>query len=77
MNDLDRRLREAIEARSLAMSLEEARKLAGYVGRLPTALEFHLFDTMWSEHCSYKSSRPQLRKLPVSASRYQRSQSWP
>jgi phosphoribosylformylglycinamidine synthase II len=67
MNDLDSGLKEAIGSRGLAMSLEEARRLAGYVGRMPTALEFHLFDTMWSEHCSYKSSKAQLRKLPVSA----------
>ncbi len=67
MDDLDAKLREAINRRNLAMSLDEARKLAGYVGRMPTPLELHLFDTMWSEHCSYKSSKPQLRKLPTSA----------
>jgi phosphoribosylformylglycinamidine synthase II len=67
MDDLDTKLREAISSRNLAMSLDEARKLAGYVGRMPTPLELHLFDTMWSEHCSYKSSKPQLRKLPTSA----------
>jgi hypothetical protein len=59
-------LRRIIEERSLSMTLDEAAKLAEYVDRLPTPLEFHLFDTMWSEHCSYKSSRPVLRNLPVS-----------
>ncbi len=50
------------------MSPEEAERLAGYVGRMPTPLELHLFDTMWSEHCSYKSSRPVLGLLPTAAS---------
>ncbi len=61
-------LKEAIRHRSLAMTLEEAEKLAGYVGRMPTPLELHLFDTMWSEHCSYKSSRSVLKLLPTHAS---------
>jgi len=67
MQTLDQQLSEAIRKRSLAMSLDEAQRLAGFVGRMPTPLEFHLFDTMWSEHCSYKSSKPQLRKLPTRA----------
>ncbi|MCK4806882.1 MAG: phosphoribosylformylglycinamidine synthase, partial [Candidatus Aegiribacteria sp.] len=61
-------LKEAIRHRSLAMTLEEAEKLAGYVGRMPTPLELHLFDTMWSEHCSYKSSKSLLKLLPTHAS---------
>ncbi len=61
-------LKEAISNRRLAMTLEEAEKLAGYVGRMPTPLELHLFDTMWSEHCSYKSSRSVLKLLPTHAS---------
>lgn len=61
-------LKEAIRHRNLAMTLEEAEKLAGYVGRMPTPLELHLFDTMWSEHCSYKSSRSVLKLLPTDAS---------
>jgi len=60
-------LKEAISARNLAMTVEEAEKLAGYVNRMPTPLEFHLFDTMWSEHCSYKSSKPVLKLLPTDA----------
>jgi phosphoribosylformylglycinamidine synthase II len=31
---------------------------------MPTPVELHLFDTMWSEHCSYKSSRKLLSGLP-------------
>ncbi len=63
--DLSEELKDAIRRRNLAMKPEEAEKLAGYVGRMPTPLEFHLFDTMWSEHCSYKSSREYLKQLPT------------
>ncbi len=50
----------------LHFTLEEARSLARLLGRDPTLLEAHLFNTMWSEHCSYKSSKPLLRKhLPT------------
>lgn len=47
------------------MSIDEAMVVAGYVGRMPTPLELHLFDTMWSEHCSYKSSKKLLSILPA------------
>jgi len=56
----------AIEAHGLGFTVEEARDLARLLGRDPTVLEAHLFNTMWSEHCSYKSSRPLLKKyLPT------------
>lgn len=64
---LEDRLKDSIKKRSLAMSLQEAQKLAGFVGRMPTPLELHLFDTMWSEHCSYKSSKTVLKNLPTQA----------
>ncbi len=35
--------------------------MASLLGRDPTLTEMTLFDTMWSEHCSYKSSRPHLK----------------
>ena len=35
-------------------------------GRDPNDLELAMFSVMWSEHCSYKSSRPLLRTLPTS-----------
>jgi phosphoribosylformylglycinamidine synthase len=34
-------------------------------GRLPNDLELAMFSVMWSEHCSYKSSKPLLRTLPT------------
>jgi phosphoribosylformylglycinamidine synthase subunit PurL len=35
------------------------------LGREPNGLELAMFSVMWSEHCSYKSSRPLLRTLPT------------
>ena len=37
------------------------------MGRLPNLLELGIFSVMWSEHCSYKSSRIHLAKLPTTA----------
>ena len=49
----------------LALSLEDLREIAGKLGRDPGIIEVHAFDAQWSEHCSYKSSRPLLRQLPT------------
>ncbi len=38
-------------------------------GREPTYTELGIFSVMWSEHCSYKSSRVHLKKLPTKSSR--------
>lgn len=67
MQDLTDRLAAELKARRLSMTIEEAYKVSSFVGRMPTPLELHLFDTMWSEHCSYKSSRKHLATLPKSA----------
>jgi phosphoribosylformylglycinamidine synthase len=48
------------------LSPDEARSLIKLLGREPTLAEAHLFNIMWSEHCSYKSSRALLQKyLPT------------
>lgn len=39
------------------------------MGREPNGLELALFGVMWSEHCSYKNSRPVLKKLPTAGPR--------
>jgi phosphoribosylformylglycinamidine synthase len=65
----DAALREALSALGLALSLTEARRVAELLGHDPTETELTLFDTMWSEHCSYKSSRGVLERfLPTKAS---------
>ncbi len=46
---------------------EEYQKILKLLGREPNLVELGIFSAMWSEHCSYKSSRPHLRKFPTSA----------
>lgn len=58
------------ELASLGLTLtpDEARQVAALLGRDPTVVEANIFNTMWSEHCSYKSSRSVLGKyLPTKA----------
>ena len=47
---------------------EEYAKIKALMEREPNDLELSLFGVMWSEHCSYKNSRAQLRKFPVTGS---------
>ena len=46
------------------LSEEEYRNILEILGREPNLVELGIFSAMWSEHCSYKSSRVHLRKLP-------------
>ena len=48
---------------------EEYDRILGILGREPSATELGIFSVMWSEHCSYKSSRLHLRKLPTQGPR--------
>jgi phosphoribosylformylglycinamidine synthase II len=47
------------------LSSDEYRLLAAVLGREPSLTELGIFSVMWSEHCSYKSSRVWLKKLPT------------
>src|SRR5438309_669599 len=47
------------------LSAEEYGKIFTILGRAPNLTELGLFSVMWSEHCSYKSSRVFLKKLPT------------
>jgi len=58
----DSELREVLAEQALNLKLSEARRTAELLGRDPTLTELTLFNTMWSEHCSYKSSRSLLKK---------------
>jgi len=49
------------------LSAEEYRRIRELLGRTPTIEELGVFAVMWSEHCSYKSSKRHLRKLPTEA----------
>jgi phosphoribosylformylglycinamidine synthase len=44
---------------------EEYDKIVSLLGREPSYTELGIFSVMWSEHCSYKSSRIHLKKLPT------------
>ncbi|MDP6946058.1 MAG: hypothetical protein QF464_18055, partial [Myxococcota bacterium] len=48
---------------------EEYSRLLEVLGRTPTLTELGIFSAMWSEHCSYKSSRLHLAKLPTEGPR--------
>jgi phosphoribosylformylglycinamidine synthase len=51
--------------RSLGLTDEEAAEIRRILGRDPNHLELAMYAVMWSEHCSYKSSRLHLRRLPT------------
>jgi phosphoribosylformylglycinamidine synthase subunit PurL len=51
------------------LSPEEYRKITDLLGRQPTITELGIFSVMWSEHCSYKSSRVHLKRLPTRSRR--------
>src|SRR6187200_933649 len=48
---------------------DEYKKILEILGREPNLTELGMFSVMWSEHCSYKSSRVHLRKLPTTGPR--------
>ena len=45
---------------------EEYKKICDLLKRVPNLTELGIFSAMWNEHCSYKSSRLHLKKLPTS-----------
>jgi phosphoribosylformylglycinamidine synthase len=49
------------------LSEEEYQRILKALGREPNLVELGIFSVMWSEHCSYKSSRVHLKKLPTEA----------
>jgi len=55
-------------AREFGLSADEYQRVLDIMGRLPTLTELGVFSVMWSEHCSYKSSRVWLKQLPTKAS---------
>jgi phosphoribosylformylglycinamidine synthase len=53
--------------RALGLTDSELDIIREVLGREPNSLELALYGVMWSEHCSYKSSRIHLRRLPTEA----------
>ena len=54
-------------AREFGLSAEEYGRVLAIMGRTPSLTELGIFSVMWSEHCSYKSSRVWLKQLPTTA----------
>lgn len=48
---------------------EEYERIQKILGRDPNFTELGVFSVMWSEHCSYKNSKPELRKFPTTGER--------
>jgi len=53
--------------RALGLTDDELELIIGILGREPNHLELAMYSVMWSEHCSYKSSRIHLRRFPTEA----------
>ncbi|HVF55544.1 MAG TPA: phosphoribosylformylglycinamidine synthase subunit PurL [Pyrinomonadaceae bacterium] len=58
---------EQIAAHNLTR--DEYARIVELLGREPTFVELGIFSVMWSEHCSYKSSRVHLKRLPTTGER--------
>src|SRR5438477_10777176 len=51
------------------LTAEEFNRIKELLGREPNMVELGVFSVMWSEHCSYKSSRVHLQRLPTEGER--------
>ncbi len=64
----DEEIAEELDRNGINLTPAEARRIASLLGRDPTIAELHVFNAEWSEHCSYKSSKPVLKQfLPTDA----------
>ena len=54
---------------SHGLTPDEYKRIEQILGRAPNITELGIFSVMWSEHCSYKSSRVHLKKFPTSGER--------
>ena len=52
-------------AAAMGLSKEEWELILTRLGRTPNMCELGIFSAMWSEHCSYKSSKKWLKTLPI------------
>jgi len=55
--------------REIGLTDEEYQRVVEILGRKPNWTETGLYSVMWSEHCSYKNSKPVLRRFPTSGPR--------
>ncbi len=66
MSDKEPKVDEAL-AIAHGLKPEEYQRFVALIGRTPSYTELGIVSAMWNEHCSYKSSRLHLRKLPTKA----------
>jgi phosphoribosylformylglycinamidine synthase len=52
-----------------SITAEEYERILAALGRVPSLTELGIYSVMWSEHCSYKSSRVHLKRLPTKSDR--------
>src|ERR1700735_4375501 len=52
-----------------SITADEYARIERLMGRTPSLTELGIFSVMWSEHCSYKSSRVHLKRLPTRSKR--------
>lgn len=69
MEPTTQQVKEAKLYRQMGMTDEEFRRAEEILGRTPNYTETGLFSALWSEHCSYKSSKPVLKKFPTEGER--------
>ncbi|MGA8943275.1 MAG: phosphoribosylformylglycinamidine synthase subunit PurL [Thermoactinomyces sp.] len=62
-------IREQKLYRDMGLTDEEFERVIGHLGRLPNWTETGIYSVMWSEHCSYKNSKPLLKKFPTEGRR--------
>ncbi|MEF2246517.1 phosphoribosylformylglycinamidine synthase subunit PurL [Paenibacillus sp. IITD108] len=55
--------------RQFGVTDQEYDLICGFLGRKPNYTEIGVFSVMWSEHCSYKTSKPILKKFPITGER--------
>ncbi|MGH7282753.1 MAG: AIR synthase related protein, partial [Polyangiaceae bacterium] len=60
---------DATARKSHKISDDEYARIQKALGRDPSYTELGVFSVMWSEHCSYKSSRLHLKRLPTTGAR--------
>src|SRR5260370_15916901 len=53
------------QLQSVALTEDEYRAIVKAIGRDPNDVEIGIFGALWSEHCSYKTSKALLRQLPT------------
>ena len=52
-----------------SITADEYERILAALGRVPSLTELGIYSVMWSEHCSYKSSRVHLKRLPTKSDR--------